>query len=40
MKKNNLTELKRIYHLRQLQGIIPFSMTFEEYIALLKGIYK
>lgn len=38
--KNNLAELKRIYYLRQLQGIIPFSMSFEAYIALLKGIYK
>lgn len=43
-KKENKTEeslrqLKQIYRLRQLQGVIPFTVTFEEYIVFLKELY-
>lgn len=42
MNKNNeeaLIQLKRVYRLRQLQGIIPFNMSFEEYIKIMKELY-
>ena len=34
-----LEKLKQLYRLRQLQGVIPFSMSFEEYVELLKDLY-
>ena len=41
MNKNKeaLIQLKRVYRLRQLQGIIPFNMSFEEYIKIMKELY-
>lgn len=41
MNKNEeyLIQLKRIYRLRQLYGIIPFNMSFEEYIEIMKELY-
>lgn len=45
MNINNLTyeekinQLKRIYRLRQLQEIVPWDMTFEEYFILVKELY-
>lgn len=38
-KEEALIQLKKIYRLRQLQGIIPFNMSFEEYIKILKDLY-
>ena len=37
--EEKIRQLKRIYRLEQLQGIIPFNMTFEEYIELMKELY-
>ncbi len=36
---STLIQLKRIYRLRQLQGIIPFTMTFEEYVLFMKELW-
>ena len=38
--EKRVAELKQIYRLRQLQGIIPMNMTFEQYITFLKELYN
>lgn len=39
-QEERLDALRSIYRLRQLQGIIPFSMSFEEYIKLMSELYN
>ena len=37
--EDKIKQLKRIYRYYQLAGVIPFSMTFEQYIIFMKELY-
>lgn len=37
--EEKINQLKRIYRYYQLLGIIPFEMTFEQYIIFMKELY-
>lgn len=39
MKDKEIKQLYRIYRYYQLVGVIPFSMTFEQYIVFMKELY-
>ena len=37
---NTLGELKQLYRLRQLQGVIPMDWTFEQYVDFIRDLYR
>ena len=37
--EEKIRQLKRIYRYHQLIGLIPFEMTFKQYIAFMKDLY-
>jgi len=38
--EEKINRLKQIYRLEQLQGAIPFTMTFEEYLKFMMELYN